>query len=239
MVVSQLAQLEVEFRKRRESFRGLYTTAEVEHLLGWTENRLFEILYPRELAPLRDSIEFRFRSSRKDLGLALPAEGSEQQASSAHPGIALAALRRVQVPGGRLPSGKTGSILDAIEGLLRQLTGIAEERRFTVRLCVGSLPRSARFKMWPPGDPTGDSTSMKTMEQKEVVRGRYVYKIRQGFTIQPVMQCPTSSPAPDEPEEACLDLLEKKEDQFLKCILGRAECEDLRDLLFSDNCSSS
>jgi hypothetical protein len=244
-----LAELEAEFRERRKRLTLVpvgegdtaYLTTEVEHLLGWTEGQLFEILNARELAPLRDSIRLRFRRFRKGLALISPAETTGNSNSSERAGVVSAAFRLAQT--GQSKSWlrrKVDPVLDAAGDLLLQLSGLAKDRRFTVPLCVTTVPREAQFQMWPPEDPDGDYRPEPIVVEREALRGLYVYKIwlKGGKNSKPDIKCPDPNdlPGPDEPEAICLDLLDKKEIQLLECNLRARQCKPPKDLKPPQKC---
>jgi hypothetical protein len=240
-----LAELEAEFRERRKELTVVttgegetaYLTAEVEGLLGWTEGRLFEILNARELAPLRDSIRLRFYRFRGQLDL-IQRVGERKPGSESRPEIAFASYRLAQDgPGTILPDKKVVPILDAAVNLLRKLTGLANEGRFTLRLCIDSpLLQKADFRMWPPEFKKGKHpTGQTAFPIDKAVLGRYFYSLehRSSSGARRFFEC-SEDKDKDEVKE-CLDLLEKSADQLVTCNFQKEKCE-LHDLGPKEKC---
>jgi hypothetical protein len=218
-VASQLAQIEADFRARRQSLTivssspegPIYLAAEVALLLDSTEARLLNVLHLKELAPIRASIQFRFRRFRKDLGIIPPVVGASPPMSDARSGIAFAAYRLAQADPDRSLS-KADKILNKIGDLLLRATGLASTGGLTLKLCVDSLPRGASYRL-RPGGPQG-----RTAEEKAAARGNYSCVFSYEGSKIPIPK------NPDDPDHTCIDLWETDGNQLMECNLRTQTC---------------
>ncbi len=224
-VASQLAQIEADFRMHRKSLTvvsvspegTIYLAAEVALLLDSTEARLLNVLHLKELAPLRASIQFRFRHFRMELGLIPPVVGAGPKTSDARPRIAFAAYGLTEADRERIPYSKMwDQVLDDVDAVLLRATGLARTGNFTLKLCMDSLPRKAKFRLWLPNHKGPEGKTAKPVSAK---RGMYYYNL--WFTNNRSLQIKCSKPA-DEP---CLDLWDSDGDQLVKCDFATGDCD--------------
>jgi hypothetical protein len=218
----KLAEIESSLRSRRvtieaEAAKGPVTAGEVKELLDWVEGQMFTALEPDELAPLRASIQLRFERLRRQL----------EAASGEGGGFAFASFRAARASsGGLLSLEEIVSLLEAADAVLQRVKTLAEDRHFSLRLCVVSQPRAgAMFHMRPPGYPPGVKEG-PTVLNREVGRGRYVYLAEEQKGKNREIECGWKG---NEGARECLDLWDTSGDQLYSCNFDERACT-LRDL---------
>jgi hypothetical protein len=213
-VAPRLAQIATDFRagheklKERSGAAGApYPAEEVEALLSSAETQVLATLEPQELAPLRDSIRLRFRRIRRELGAIAPVQSG---------GFAFASLRVARANSGRLLLRKlVDPLLDDAGAVLQRLVTRAEERRFSLRLCVVSRPDAgATFRMRPPEYREGVQSGKTVLDFPQVALGYYFYKVEARKKKLPPIECGWEGGGEDD---QCLDLWDSSGDQVFVC----------------------
>lgn len=216
-VAPNLVEIEAAFQIHRAELENAATkgpvgAAEVEDLLNRVEGEVLRTLQPDELAPMRDSIRLRFERIRRQLEATSGEGGGFAFASFVTAPAAAQGLLRLQqiVP-----------LFEAAAAVLRRLITHAQERGFSLHLCIVSRPDAgARFRLRPPGYPQGVKEG-STILFREVGRGHYAYLAEERKGKKRTIECGWEGGGDDR---ECLDLWETSGDQLYECDFARGDC---------------